>query len=180
MQGPLGQGNGGQGEERETEREGGKANPSKITEADRYKREREKQKREHDIFEARRVRYAKARPEILKHLAATIETASTAATGRLADLILVELREGGRQNPAKPGVARGKTAEDLVKHIGWITLSALAVDDWTLATGEFESVAKGLGIDLAAILDEHAPVAKPAAPAKAAKAKNPNAKRKAS
>lgn len=150
---------------------GGKA-PSRGKEEDRYKREREKQQRDHQVFEARRVRYGKARPEILKHLAATIEAASTSATGRLADVILAVLRSIGRTAPAKPGVARGKTAEDLVKHIGWLTLSLLAYDDWTLARGEFDTVAKALGIDVKAILDEHAPVEKPVPAAKGKKAKS--------
>lgn len=119
-----------------------------------YKLEREKQ-------EIERKRHEKAIPAILKAVAMEIPEIGL---GRISDLVVSAFnRHGGKLSEAVP---RGKTAEDLVRHLAYNAISSEAnAWDWE----RFAKRARAIGVDVAGILNLVAPVqtsAKPDASAK--------------
>jgi ParB/RepB/Spo0J family partition protein len=150
---------------------------------DRYKKEQERGEAEEAKENAARDRWRKAAPTILAAVAAAVKKAPAKATGFLAELLLKteELRfgYGSPRPPALGTIVRGRSAEDLVRHLAYRQLVSGAYD--YTAHQRFPKLVKGLGIDAAKILAEAVPEPKASpAPAKApkAKAKKP-AKRKA-
>jgi ParB/RepB/Spo0J family partition protein len=143
---------------------GSKSGPSSQ---DRYaaeeRRYQERQKRE----EAEELRRKKALPTVLQAIADKITKASATGTGPLADIIIGEIDV--RVESAL--IRRGKTSEDLVRHMAYLTIAGRAgVHQW-----DWERLAKrarSLGVDVKKIVDQEAPVqtsAKADAPAKPAK-----------
>lgn len=103
--------------------------------------------------EERSARWKKAMPEILKAIAAAIEKASPAANGPLAQILTTELSRymSGWRSAAVP---RGRSAEDLVRHLAFCVASSSAQNEWSQA--HFLSKAKMLGLDVAKILKAEA------------------------
>ena len=162
---------------------GGQAMSSRAKEEDRWKREEEKRKQEQAANEAFQARWRKAKPTILKALAAAVSKAPTAAGGYLAGVIIQACVRYNHQSITGL-VPRGKTAEDLIRHAAFLNLGGLAADDWAATRGEVKPIFKALNLDLEKILAAAAPEAKkpaPAKPVKAGKARSAKSKtRKAS
>ena len=118
-----------------------------AAERDRYKEDQERRDREHKARQ-------KAMPAIMEALAAKVAEAPAGATSALADVVVSALsRFGGSLSPAVP---RGKTAEDLVRHLAYNAIRQSANDGW--AWESFSKKARAVGVDVAKILKESAPV----------------------
>ena len=110
--------------------------------------------------EQRWERWKKALPAILKATEAAVEKASSSASGPLAQILLRELGGHGYRLPA----AKGRTAEDLLRHLAYWLAAQDARDQFSYE--RFKETAKTLGIDLAKIVKAEAPAAPKVAPAK--------------
>jgi ParB/RepB/Spo0J family partition protein len=106
------------------------------------------------------ARWKKATPAIVKAVAARVSKMPASATGKLADIVFDAATRHAYQRPADL-VKRGKSAEDLIRHCAFIVLAGQASNAYWAAES-FPRVAKGLGIDVAKILDEAAPKEKAA------------------
>lgn len=122
---------------------------------DRYAEEEKKRQQERDREEAERARWEKARPAILTATAARVLEMPTKAQGFLAELIIRGLDNYQSKKQDLVHVPRGKTAEDLVRHAAFLVLAA-RTHGWH-AQSDFSKVARGMGLDVAKILDEAAP-----------------------
>jgi ParB/RepB/Spo0J family partition protein len=98
--------------------------------------------------EAERARWKKAAPAILNAVAARVMELKADATGLLAQMLIDDVRSADR---APQLVARGKTSEDLVRHLAFLLLADEALDDWR-GPREFPRRAKALGVDVKKIL----------------------------
>ncbi len=120
---------------------------------------------------AARERWKKAKNAIAAAVAAAVKKAS-ATRGILAEIVL-EACSFDAPDDVKAAVKlipRGTTAEDLIRHAAFLILAGELDNDYAGSRG-FERRAKDLGLDLKAILDQAAPVEKPASAARAAKPK---------
>lgn len=143
--------------ERAVSKEGGTGEDRQRVQDRKWKEQRERE-------EAERKRRVAATPAVLKAAAANILKLPAGATGRLADLIVWQL---GRGRPLKNAVPRGRTAEDLVRHLAYDAIAQEARDGWNWE--RFSKFAGAVGVDIAKIMKEQAPVqtsAKPEASAK--------------
>lgn len=138
------------------------ARSSAAREESRWKREEEKRREEQKRQQAALDRWKKAAPAILEAVAAAVKKAPTKATGLLATLILerCQVNYHGKNLDHGRFVPRGTSAEDLVRHAAFVVL-ADEVLEWT-APEEFPKRARAFGLDVTKILNEAAPVAKPA------------------
>ena len=138
--------------------------------------EEERRQAKHAQEELERQRWIKATPAILDELAAKILYSESTAGQHvtLGDLIIRQIASHRRhlKIPGGGGVDRGTNLPRLVSHIAWLLLSDVAYDNWQ-GPRDFPKIAKHLGIDLKKLLDEHAPVDKPAAPKKGARKGTP-------
>jgi len=115
-----------------------------------------KEQREHE--DAERLRFEKARPVILDALAEKVKKAPGSARGHLADLVIDALGNYQASTAvAERYVTRGKTAEDLVRHVGFIILMSRA-KGWQ-APHELPKLAKAFGVDVKKIVDQESPMA---------------------
>jgi ParB/RepB/Spo0J family partition protein len=128
---------------------------------DRWAVEQEKRNKQRLRDEQQRARWTRARPEIMKAVAAKVAKAPVSAGGQLADLILHALCNSYR---AKSDIAacskafpRGKSAEDLVRFAGMLCLFNDSKD--YMAYVEFPRLAKAFGVDAKKIVDTVAPEA---------------------
>lgn len=125
--------------------------------ARRKARELEEQRRK--VEEERRE---KAEPAIRAALAAAVKKAPAGAGGVLGKLLIevferemyISTRESTKLIPP------GKTAEDLVRHLGL----ALLISDLEYGFDDMALQAKGLGVDVKKIVDQVAPPEKPEKP----------------
>lgn len=118
---------------------------------------------------AARERWKKAKDAIAEAVAAAVKKAS-ATRGVLAEIVLEACSfDAPDVKVAAKLIPRGTTAEDLLRHAAFLILAGELDNDYQGSRG-FERRAKDLGLDLKAILDEVAPVEKPAE-AKGAKPK---------
>jgi ParB/RepB/Spo0J family partition protein len=161
------------------ERAKGASTGTKKTAEDRYAAEQRKYEEERKRAAAERERWKKAEPAVLKALATAIEKLPATADGVLGEFLVQQ------SDPAPTGyLARGKSAEDLVRHLAFAE-AASYWQSWD-AHERFPKIAKAFGIDdVKKIVDEAAPPApkpeakKPVATKKAAKpAKAKGAKKK--
>jgi len=126
---------------------------------DRYERERQLAAQQRTREEAEAARWKKARPQILTAVAAAVKKASPRSGGFLAEIILERFQpDYGRPRDAGDYVARGTTAEDLVRHAAFCALVA-ELAEWD-APREFPKRAKAFGLDVKKIVDEVAPAPK--------------------
>jgi ParB family chromosome partitioning protein len=132
---------------------------------DYYERQRRKDEEERKRAEAERVRWKKAAPAILEAIAERVKRLPADATGLLADTIMGDIRG---QAQADRYVARGRSAEDLVRYAAFQLLYNEATNEW-VGPREFPKIAKAFGVDVKKILDEVAPL--PESEKKAASAK---------
>lgn len=115
--------------------------------------------------DAERKLWVRARPEILKAIAARVRALDATASGVLADLIREAVTYNADVRLAeaeKCGVKRGKTAEDFLRQLAFVVATDELLDEYA-APQDFPPMAKRLGIDLKPILA----AAKKAAPASA-------------
>lgn len=131
---------------------------------ERWKREDERRRAEAAKEEERRKAWTKALPAILEAVAKRVAALGIGPNGPFDQILIPECRGWSDRKAGSTLVARGKTAEDLVRHLAFFVLSreARRYD----AAARFPKIAKSLGIDVKEIL---APAASPAA--KAAKKK---------
>lgn len=139
----------------------GKASPAK----DAWQRTEEKRKAEQARRDAAAARWKKALPWILEAVADRVKKAPARAQGLLGTILLGELEEESWRvtrsvKKAAEYVARGTTAEDLVRHVAFLILHGEASDYG--AAEEFPRRAKAFGLDVRKILDEVAPPPKAA------------------
>lgn len=113
--------------------------------------------------EAERDRWKKATPKILEALAQACTKADTTPTGLLGQRLI-------RQASKRKHLSPGKSAESLVRYLGFQDLAELA-DNWYYGPRQFPEIAKALKIDLKAILEQAAPLAPDAAAKKSKPAK---------
>jgi ParB/RepB/Spo0J family partition protein len=130
-----------------------------VTVDEQARREREKAKAAEEQKEAAKQRWARALPAIRKAVAERVRKMPANATSLLAD---VTLSDKWADQGAVRMMPRGKTAEDLVRHLAFLDLYE-ETGQWD-AHLQFPKRAKQLGIDVAKILDEAAPVEKPVKP----------------
>lgn len=129
--------------------------------------------------EAEKSRWRKALPAITSAVQKRVKELPAKTSGLLGDLLVDAALPYGTKLPTRD---RGKTLEDLVRAVVFVALNKEARDDWN-GYREFPTTAKKLGIDVAKILDEVAPLEpkpKAEAPAKAAPKSSKPAAKKAS
>ena len=144
----------------------------------RRRQEREEKARR----EAEDARWKKAEPAIIAALVVAVKKAPAGAGGPLGKLVLEFCSENlWRVKGASKHVGVGKTAEDLVRHVGF----AVLVGDMEgymegQSVAEFSKQAKALGVDVPKILAAAAPEPEPkaAAPTKGAATKKPAKKKR--
>ena len=144
-------------EQRQAQKRAAAATKGGSTGEDRYKLEEEKRKRERAIELAKQDRWKKAAPKILEAIAAAVKKAPARAAGLLGETVLDSICDHRPEREAAIRfVARGTTAEDLVRHAAFLVLAREA-GEWG-AWDDFPKRAKAFGIDVAKILDEVAPL----------------------
>ena len=132
--------------------------------------EAERQKRE-----AEEKRWEKAVPAIARAVAERVKVAPAGATGPLAQL-LVDFWNPHLFTKGSPDlVPRGKSAEDLVRHLAYLVLKEEMADFYDRE--RFIKRAKALGVDVAKVLAAESPAEKKAEEEKPAKAKRAKAKK---
>lgn len=117
-----------------------KAVKARKAEQDQYARQQ--QRRDH---------WKQVSPKIEAAVLAKVKLLPVAADGVLGDLLIKAF--SGIKMTAVP---RGKTAEDLLRHLGALVLVG-EIRSWHAAE-EFPKIAKALGVDLSGILKAEAPV----------------------
>jgi hypothetical protein len=138
------------------------ASSSRSSRQDRYAREEAKRKAEQAKRDAERARWKKAIPTILEAVAAAVKKAPTRAGGLLGEILIEECADSWQDKGGKKAaeyLARGTTADDLVRHAVFIVLYKEAAVDYG-APERFPKRAKAFGVDVAKILAEVAPPAK--------------------
>lgn len=143
-----------------------KGNTAKVAKVDQ-KAEAQRKKQEDGYERERRNRAAweKVAPAVQEAMEKKLGTVSTKATGPLGDLLVKALSNWGR---ARTGLSRGKTADDLVRYLAGMVISA-DITEFD-AYQEFPKFAKHLGVDLSKILKAGTELKKPAGNGKKAKA----------
>jgi ParB/RepB/Spo0J family partition protein len=147
------------------------ATKSGKTGVDKYELQRQQQELQYKREAAERERWLKAVPEILAAIAAAVKKAPATANGLLSEVLVACFDRGvGRAKKAGTFLPRGKSAEDLVRHLAFLALCEEAGDTWS-GPRNFPKRAKALGFDVKAIVDKVAPPAAEEKPAPAKKAK---------
>lgn len=121
-------------------------NTAAVTKADqKAEAQRKKQDEDYERQRRKRVEWEKLTPAVMKAVEAKLP--SMKVPGLLGDL-LCEVFEYWR--PARTGIPRGKSAEDLIRHLAGLRLYTIAneYDGYE----KFTKLAKHLGIDLSKIL----------------------------
>lgn len=149
-------------EQRELERRRKAGGTGGRTSQENREKEQERWRREQAERDAERKRWEKAQPEILKAVAAKIAAAPAGPNSSLADDVLEACL--GRHGKPNAIVPRGRTLEDLIRHIAF-QLWVEEVGD--LAPGYYRHAealknVSSLGIDVKRIVDRVAPKAKAA------------------
>jgi hypothetical protein len=121
---------------------------------ERAKREQEKDRQQQAQEEAERARWHKAMPTILDALAEKVRKAPAGAGGVLAEIILGRDRDDSKH--AGEWIPRGRSAEDLVRHLAFMDILDSA-GDYAWAREGLTKHAKALGVDVKKILQEAAP-----------------------
>lgn len=142
-------------EQRESKKRAKASAKDGSTGKDRWEKEEERRKAERAAEEEKRKQWAKAQPEILEALAEKVKQAPTKANGLLADIIVKHLHPWQTPKAAAQLVPRGKTADDVLRHVAMQILGAQAVS--YRAFHEFPKQAKAFGLDVKKILDGYAP-----------------------
>jgi ParB/RepB/Spo0J family partition protein len=133
-------------EKRAKDREQG--NTAAVSKADRSAdAARTRQNDDYERLKRKRAEWEKCAPTVLKAIDATLPSLSVKATGPLGDLLVKAFSDWGR---AKTSIPRGKTADDLVRHLAGLALCRVATD--YDAFEKFPKLAKHLGVDLTKIL----------------------------
>jgi ParB/RepB/Spo0J family partition protein len=138
-------------------------------EIERQQREAEEKKRQEE-----QARWMKAAPAIADAINAKITTLPAKATGVLADIVRGTVMYRDRV----PCLPVGKSAEDLIRCLASFIVNRNVLDQWS-GPREVPALAKKLGVDVAKLLDQAAPVEKPKAEAQPRRAPVKAAKRPA-
>lgn len=139
----------------------------------RQRRQNEEIARQQKVENAAKARWQKAIPAISEAIAAKVKSLPSGSAGQLADMILGNIRGGrGGTGNASPAIPRGRSADDFVRHAAFLILNYQLRDSWD-GHRTFPKVAKAFGVDVTKILDQVAPIEKPAPAKKAPKKKAP-------
>jgi ParB/RepB/Spo0J family partition protein len=145
-----------------------KGNTAAVTKADqKAQAQRQKLEEGYEMNRRKRTDWQKITPAVMKVVEAKLPKLSTKATGPLGDILVKALMKAlSNWGRAKTSLPRGKSADDLIRHLAALCLhdEASNYDSYQ----EFPKLAKHLGIDLSSILQSKPPV--PAAKGKKAKA----------
>lgn len=135
------------------------------TERAGFEREKARHRQERDQAEAERKRWQRAAPRLCELVAEHLKGAATGPTSPTGRFLVQCIRPPNKKDPKAPGV--GTTAEALVRYLAYCALMGELQDTWRAAE-EWPALLKPFGIDAVKVLNEVAPVAKPAKAAKAA------------
>ncbi len=135
-----------------------------MSDAERQRKERAAREAQEAKQKAEKERWERAVPAIAQALAAAVKKAPAKATGLLADLILDSMGDSYLEKGADKYLARGTSAEDLIRYIAFNVVYGQIDNQWDREN--FLKTAKALGVDAQKILDQVAPVQTSAAKAK--------------
>lgn len=122
----------------------------------RYDAARKKDEEDRQKAERLRQRWLKALPAILRAVADTLKRTPAKSISQLGEMLAVMCKPYSmKPDDVKGYVPRGATAEDLVRHCGFLLLAGEAME--YRAPEEFPKRAKAFGIDVVKILDTVAP-----------------------
>jgi ParB/RepB/Spo0J family partition protein len=144
-----------------------------TTGEDRWAREEAQRAKHRAAEDAKRQRWAKARPAVMKAIDAKLRAASAKPGGALAKLVMSEVLRG---RPPKGCLPPGRTAEDFVRYLASASLHSTA--GGYFGHDNIPRRAKALGVDVAKIIKEVAP--EPKAEKKTATPAKPKAGKKVS
>lgn len=153
---------------------------SGATGEDREALRRKKQQEEEAKQKAEGARWEKAKPAILAALETAIRKGSTGVAGAVGKYVLYTfegsvLYRDGKQHR----VPAGKTGDDLLRHMAYrLVVDQTAALDVKWKREELVESAKAFGIDLTKVVDQAAPLEKPAAAKASAKKATTKAKGK--
>lgn len=138
-----------------------------------YRLQQERFRREESKRRAESVRFSKAKLKILEAFAAAIKKAptgiSTNGKSAIAELVLKECAGQGATKDVLALLPPGTNAESILRHCAFLCIVDVAAQSY-LREHHMPQLAKRFGVDLKRIIDQAAPVKKPAAK-KASKAK---------
>lgn len=145
---------------------------------DRWALQRKKEEEARQREQAKRKRWEKATPELLKAIAQRVKNMPANARSLLAKIVADQIHAQAwdvKRADLEKAVPPGSRAEDLIRHLAF-TVIAQEIREWS-AYKDFGERAKALGVDARAIVDRVAPKPKEekvqtsakTAPAKAAK-----------
>lgn len=126
--------------------------------ADPYEAQRAREQAEREREEAERARWKKALPQLRAALATVLRSAPTGPTSVLGRAVLAACRLDYDQGWAKNIMPPGRTAIDVVRRAGWITLTG---DLNEYRAQSMAPLFKELGLDAPAIVEKVAPAPKP-------------------
>ena len=119
---------------------------------ERWKKEEEKRKAAYAQERAEEARWTKAAPAIINTIAAEVDKASTSSQGPLGQLLVKWCAPYRGHGPKDVLVPRGKTADDLVRHLAFLVIVQSCRDGWNMRR-ELPERAKHLGLDIAKIVE---------------------------
>lgn len=150
-------------------REAGVARSGK-TGRDRFELEEKRRKAEEEKQKLDAARFAKARPALLNRLADRILAMPTKADGLLAKIVAGEIiRRSSRVSELSGYVPRGRTSEDLLRHLAFLLVGTSAF--YYNAGPEFARLAKPFGVPVDKIVEAANASDKAQAPASTKKGK---------
>lgn len=120
----------------------------------RARREEEQRRARRAEEEAVRVRYKKAKGALLEAFAARVKKLPAKADGALAAIVERGCNFWGARDKTVP---RGNSAEDFVRFLAWQHITADLRNEWRAAENA-AALGKQLGVDVAAVLNDAAPV----------------------
>lgn len=145
------------------------AREAKRLEKERIEKERQEQERE---------RYDEHRSKVMAAVAEAVKKAPTGGKGKLADLLVDRMADfiwkDAHRKEAQALVPRGSSAEDLVRHLGFILI---VENESEGGREEFAELAKDFGVDVNKVLDSIAPLPASTPEPKKASTKKPAAKK---
>lgn len=126
----------------------GAASPKDKAALERRRAKEERERRKYAVQDAVRNRWRAVEAKLVAAVIERVKTLPTKPDGYLAGLIVDEILRDGRRKV--PGLARGKSFDELIRYLGAAVLVAAATS-WG-SSESFPKIATYLGLDLRAIL----------------------------
>ena len=125
------------------------AEPGGAVRAKERQMQEERQRKDAAAKEAAaRKLWTQAVPQLREAVAGVIRGAKVSAHGLVADLVLGD----GRPREKEPLIPRGKTAEDLLRHLAFMAAARDLESDWDWSRKRSTSELQAMGIDVKKIL----------------------------